>query len=195
MNDANTSFVKTWRRFLIEVELAKNYPRPYLLYTMQTHRNPLLEYLLPSLLYVKMVSILDEALSTYIDEQNLILPKKHKNSLQNKVDFLTDKNILHNSEVLHDIRETRNALAHNTTKQVGWDELKHDLSEIQTTFEQLTLTDMRPKYEFFAERSAMKGSTEAGVSATQDFSYGLKEGNRVVVEVTWTEKLLEDEQE
>ncbi|MFN8405278.1 MAG: hypothetical protein U0V48_17270 [Anaerolineales bacterium] len=156
MNDAKHKFCQNLAQILIEVELAKNYPRPYLLYTMQTHRNPLLEYLLPSLVCQNGFNT-DEALSTYIDEQNLILPKKHKNSLQNKVDFLTDKNILHNSEVLHDIRETRNALAYNTTKQVS-DELKHDLSEIQTTFEQLTLTDMRPKYEFFAERSAMKGS-------------------------------------
>jgi hypothetical protein len=195
VSDTNTNIAKTWRRFLIEVELAKNYPRPYLLYMMRTHRNPLLEYLLPALLYIKMVSILDEALATHIDEHGLTMPKKYRNALQGRIDFLTDEHILHNSKALHDIREKRNALAHETTKQVDWDELESDLSEVQKTLEQLAFTDVRPQYEFFAERSAMKDSTEPGVLATQDFSYGLKKGDKVIAEVAWTEKLLKEEPE
>ena len=193
MSDTDTNIADTWRRFLIEVELAKNYPRPYLLYMMRTHRNPLLEYLLPALLYIKMVSILDEAFVTHIDKHDMSMPKKYKNSLQGRIDFLTDNQILHNSKELHDIREKRNALAHETAKQVDWRELENDLNEVQTTLEQLKFTGTRPKYEFFAERSAMKDSTEPGVLATQDFNYGLKKDDRVIAEVSWTEKTLKDE--
>ena len=195
MSDTHTNITDIWRRLLIEVELAKNYPRPYLLHGVLPHRNPLLEYLLPTLLYIKMVSIPDEALATYIDEQVLTMPKKHRNVLEGRVDFLTDEHILHNSKALHDIREQRNTLAHETTKQVGWGALESDLSEIQKTFEQLAFIGARPKYEFFAERSAMKDSNEPGVLAIQDFRYGLKEDDRIIVETSWTEKLLKDEQE
>ena len=193
MNDANTNIAETWRRFLIEMELAKNYSRPYLLYMMRTHRNPLLEYLLPALLYIKMVSILDESLATYIDEQNLSMNKRYKNSLQGRIEFLTDTHILDNSMVLHEIREKRNTIAHETTRQVNWNELESDLSEVQKTLEQLSFTGARPNYEFFAERSAMKESKEPGVLATQDYSYGIKKGDKVIAEVSWTEKMMKVE--
>ena len=53
---------KAWNRFLQELELAKNYHMSYLLNGFGgTFRNPLIDYLLPSLLYVKMVAILNEA--------------------------------------------------------------------------------------------------------------------------------------
>ena len=74
--------LKAWHRFLQEVELAQNYHMPYLLNGFGgTFRNPLLDYLLPSLLYVKMVAILDEALVFFINYRGLIVPKKYKKSL------------------------------------------------------------------------------------------------------------------
>lgn len=177
----------------MEIELAKNYQRPYLLYIARTHRNPLLEYLLPALLYIKMVSLLDEVLIINIEEQCLTMPKKYRNSLQGRIDFFKDQNILHNSTILNKIREKRNAIAHEISKQVSWNELDTDLAEIKKTLQYLAFIEHRPKYEFFAERSAMTNSTEPGVLSTQDFCYGLKEEGKVIVEVKWTEKLLANE--
>jgi hypothetical protein len=44
---------EAWRRFRLEAEAAKNYPLSYSMYIGQTHRDVLLERLLPSLLYIK----------------------------------------------------------------------------------------------------------------------------------------------
>ncbi len=195
MSDIDSNITDTWRRFLIEVEFSKNYHQPYLLYMMRTHRNPLLEYLLPALLYIKMVSILDEAFVTHIDNQNMSMPKKYKNSLQGRIDFLTDNQVLNNSMELHEIRKKRNGLAHDTAKQIDWKELEKDLNEVQKTLEELKFSGTRPNYEFFIERSAMKYSTEPGVLFVRDFSYGLKKGDEVIAEVSWTEKTLKFEGE
>ncbi len=59
----NDDILKAWHRLLQELELARNYHMPYLLTGFSgAFRNPLLDYLLPSLLYVKLVAILDETL-------------------------------------------------------------------------------------------------------------------------------------
>jgi len=71
-------FLKAWHRFLQELELAKNYHLPYALDNLfgATPRNPLLEKLLPSLLYIRLVSLLDDALNLYLDNHGLTIKKK-----------------------------------------------------------------------------------------------------------------------
>jgi hypothetical protein len=62
----NWSPREAWRRFRLEAEAAKNYPKSYALFVLQTHRDLLLEQLLPTLLYVKGVAILDDALESWL---------------------------------------------------------------------------------------------------------------------------------
>jgi hypothetical protein len=195
MSDPIIDIAAIWRRLLIDVELAKNYHLSYSLSTMgATPRNPILEYLLPTLLYVKMVSILDEALITYIDSQGLTLPKKDRN-LNGRINFLTTKRVLGNSKALHNIRDRRNGLAHEASQQTNWNELEDDLNEIARTLQHLAFVGKRPSYKFFAEQSGMSNSSEPDVWATQDFHYGLKEGDKLVAKISWTQKLYNDEQE
>ena len=87
--------LEAWHKLLQELELAKNYHMPYLLNGFGgTFRNPLLDFLLPSLLYVKMVAIFDEALVFLIDGRGLIPPKKYKQSLHGRLEFLNDQRII-----------------------------------------------------------------------------------------------------
>ena len=112
---------KAWNCFLQEVELAKNYHTPYLLNGFgSTFRNPWLDYLLPSLLYVKMVAILDEALVFFIGDRGLTVPKKHKKSLHGRIEYLNDQSLIANYDALHGIRDLRNLLAH----EVSWELLR-----------------------------------------------------------------------
>lgn len=60
---------QVWRRFRLEAEAAKNYPSSYALYMGQTHRNVLLEALLPTLLYIKAVAILDDSLDLWLERK------------------------------------------------------------------------------------------------------------------------------
>jgi hypothetical protein len=113
---------KAWNRFLQEVELAKNYHMPYLLNGFGgTFGNPLLDYLLPSLLYVKMVAILDEALLFVIGDRRLTVPKKYKKSLHGRIEYLNDQSLIANYAALHGIRDLRNLLAHEVSETTTWD--------------------------------------------------------------------------
>jgi len=180
----------SWQRLLQEIELAKNYHLPYvLLGGTRVTRNPILDYLLPSLLFVKAVSILDEALVFYTNSQNLTMPKKkYGDSLKGRIDFLDDRDILKNAADLHDIREKRNKIAHEITEHLTWEEFDENLNTIESELQHLGFVGDRPKYEAYAECSP-GDSTERGIAFTQDFHYGLKKEGKKVIEISWTAKI------
>jgi hypothetical protein len=175
-----------WRRFLMYVELTRNYWRVYLMTGATTHRNPLLEDLLPAVLYINMVSLLDEALEVYIDVQDIEVPRGYRNTLKDKIDLLAGAGAVINADTLHDIRKKRNTLAHELTGQITWEVLDTDRSEVESTLRELSLVDASPEYEFFFERSGAKKSDDPEVAFVQDYQYGLKEGDVIVVDVSWT---------
>jgi hypothetical protein len=72
----------SWRQLLLEEVAARNYWQSYLLHGFASHRDPLLDRLLPSLLYIKAVTILDDALEAVIAPRGLVMPKKYRDSLQ-----------------------------------------------------------------------------------------------------------------
>jgi len=185
--DTNPTIAKSWRRLLLELELARNYHIPYALDSPRTRRNPLLENLLPALLYVKTVSILDEALRFEIEARELT-PKRHR--LWARIDCLADQGILTKPERLHIIRERRNEIAHEADSQATWDELNADLDFMEEVLKQLGFVGERPQYEFYAERSGAEPSSEPGVLFTQEYRYGVKENGEVAIEVSWTERVL-----
>lgn len=162
--------LKAWHRFLQEVELAKNYHMPYLLNGFGgTFRNPLLDYLLPSLLYVKITAILDEALIFFIDHRGFTVPKKYKKSLHGRIEFLKDQGLVANYSALHGIRDCRNLLAHEVSATTTWENLDADLDTIENELQHFGFVDNRPDYKYFGERSAMRGCDEPGIAFVQDF--------------------------
>ena len=63
---SNNDITNNWRKLLIEIVLAYNYPVAFRLTSAggaAPPRNPILEYVLPSLLHLKAVAILDAALA------------------------------------------------------------------------------------------------------------------------------------
>jgi hypothetical protein len=181
--------LNSWHRLLQEIELAKNYHLPYVL-TGGTGvaRNPILDYLLPSLLFVKAVSILDEALVFYTNNQNLTMPKKYGDSLKGRIAFLDDTGIIKNTPDLHDIREKRNKVAHEIAEHLTWEEFDENLNTIESELQHLGFVGDRPKYEAYAECSP-RDSGEPGIAFTQDFHYGLKREGREVIEISWAAKI------
>lgn len=181
--------LKAWHRFLQEVELAKNYHMPYLLNGLGgTFRNPLLDYLLPSLLYVKLAVILDEALMFFIDHRNFIVPKKYRESLHGRIEFLEDQRMIANCSALHDIRDRRNLLAHEVSATITWEDLDADLDTVENELQHLGFVGDRPDYKYFGERSVMKECDEPGIAFAQDFRFGIKCDNRVTMDVAFTRK-------
>ena len=66
-----------WKKLLQMIELAKHHDRPYLLSGIGSlARNPILEELLPSLLFLQSVSIFEVAIREEMETRGLKLPKK-----------------------------------------------------------------------------------------------------------------------
>lgn len=183
-------FCSSWRVFLLEWELAKHYHYPYLLYMGRTNRNPLLDQLLPSLLFLRATSLLHEGLKLSIAIRELVLPKdKYKDSLHGRISFLDDEGILSNGKGLHDIRKRRNDIAHGSMSATTWDKLAQDVDKIETTLQQLEIVSARPHLEYYGERSAMQWLEDPKILGTRDFKCGVKENGKPAIEFSWTEKL------
>jgi hypothetical protein len=127
-----TDYRTPWKRLLQEVELARNYHWPYALIGVgRTFRNPIIEAMLPSLLFVRLVSLFDEALTDYLENQTIHWPPKTKQDLNGRIALLDGAGRLLNAASLHVLRKRRNLLAHNgNPKPVTWDELSDALKTI-----------------------------------------------------------------
>jgi hypothetical protein len=194
MTAAGVAIAEGWRKFLLEGKAAENYWRPYMLDMGVTHRDHFLEQFLPALLYIKAAAILDDALDGLISSRALNKPRKYKDTLEGRIDFLGDQGILAELDrtELHRIRKRRNALAHQNDAWASWGELKDDQSRIHEVLQAFGLVDPPKTLEFYAERSAMKGSVEPGFALEQDYEYGIKEDGKVALQVKWTKRIGSD---
>ena len=189
----NDDTLKAWHRFLMDLELAKNYHRPYELdnHSGVTPPNPLLDMLLPSLLYIRLVSLLDDALNRYLDNHGLRINKKNP-TLSDRLKFLNKEGKLKNYDLLHDrIRLFRQDLAHGVLDfedYADWTKLETDLNTIEDELQHLGVVSDRPQCEFFWERGPMRAGTEPGVHQARDYQYGIRcEGK--VIEVKYTKNI------
>lgn len=188
---SNRNTLSSWHRLLQEIELARNYHMPSMLDMFgATFRNPVLDYLVPSLLYLKLVAILDEALSFYIEQKNFGVPKNYKNTLHGRIEFLNEQGEIKNYCTLRKIKDLRNLLAHVPAETTDWAMLDADLSTIENELQELGCVGERPNYEFFAQRSAMRAGDEPGVDHAQDYQFGIKCDGRITMEVSFTRKIL-----
>jgi len=185
----STNIQQAWNRYLQEIELAKNYHMPYLLNGFgNTFRNPLLDYLLPSLLYVKMAAILDEALIFFIDDRDLSVPRKYNKSLRGRIKCLNDQSLIANYAALNGVCDLRNLLAHEVSETTTWAILNTDLDAVENELQHLGFVKDRPIYEYFGECSAMRDCDEPGIAFSQDFRFGIKCNDRVTMEMAFTRK-------
>src|SRR5688572_10540199 len=99
-----------WRRLRLEACASANYFRPYAMYIGQTHRDPLLDKLLPALLYIKAVAVLDDALDVWLHRSGLTLPKENRPDLNGKLCYLESNTLVPNAAELHLVRKRRNEL-------------------------------------------------------------------------------------
>ena len=177
-----------WRVFRLELELARNYPRSYLLYMGRTHRDPVLEKLLPSLLGIRAAAILEDGLSRAMVQGGLTIPPRYRDDLFGRISVLQESGALANGAELHLIRERRNRVSHEAGVSLDWDSLGRDVEEIQKALERLGIVPSATRLEYHAERSAMKESTEPGIAFTQDFRVWITENDRIAIEYNWTTK-------
>ena len=180
-----------WRRFRLEAETAKNYPLSYALGAAgNTHKDILLEQLLPLLLYIKGASILDDSLADWLQDNNHILRKPYKNDFNGRITYLNDNSLYEDCDELHKVRNKRNTFAHKPGVYSTWEELENDVSVIEKCLVSIGKAVESKKLEYFAERSAAKDSDDPKVICTRRVSYGIKEEGIIALEIAWDENLL-----
>ena len=183
-------FWKSWKWFVQEVEFARNYPVPYRLSGgAAAPRNPILEQILPSLLYVKMVAIMDEAFVILLDAEGLTMPQTYKPTFGGRLRFLTGQGRITDPKALDNVRERRNRLAHEKRASIEWAAFGDDLRVVEAELEHLAFVERHLSYEFFAERSQLRASGEPGIACERDYRYGLRCDGKIAAEVSWIEKL------
>lgn len=181
---------EVWRRFRLEAEAAKHYPMSYAMYPGQTHRDHLLEQLLPTLLYIKAVAILDDALDTWLTSNGHHLGKPYRDDLNGRLQYLGENKLLKETAALHEIRQKRNELAHAPGTSANWGTLQTDIVQIEESLLELGLVRPTPKLEYFFQRSALQESKEPNVSFSRTFCYGVKEDGAPGLEISWTQKFM-----
>lgn len=180
---------ESWRRFCLETEAAKNYFRPYALYTAgRTHRDPFLETLLPTLSYIRAVAILDDSLKLWLKQNHHRLPDSYRD-LDGRLRYLGDNGLLENTDQLHVVRKERNRLAHQAGASCDWERLSNDMITMEQALVYLSLVRPTPQLEYFCERSAAQFTREPGILFSQRFSYGVKENGATALEVAWVQNV------
>jgi hypothetical protein len=185
---------RSWRVYLLEYEFSKHYHYPYLLYMVSTIRNPMLDQLLPSLLLIRAVSILDDALQLELDAQGIKLPQgRYRNNLEGRIAILGDNGRLSATDKLQDLRVRRNELAHDVSVFATWEEVSVAVDLVDTTLREFTIAGPRPTLEFFGERSAMSESPDPSVRWTREFKCGIEENGKVALEFSWRQDFPKDD--
>lgn len=101
---------RSWRLLLLEEEAVRNYWRSYLMYGLQSHPDALMDQLMPSLIYIKALTIVDDALDALITSRALVMPRKYLDSLGGRIDFLAGAGVLTTPDEFHRMRLRRNEL-------------------------------------------------------------------------------------
>lgn len=99
----------TWYRFWQEFGMAQHHgvgPTPL----GPSPRNPFLDGLLATHLYVSLVAILDEGLEKAREARDLAFPPRSRKDLHARIELLRDD--LSNADALHEVRDRRNELSH-----------------------------------------------------------------------------------
>jgi len=80
-----------------------------------------LDTLLPTAIYIALVSIVDESLEEIIDTKH---PGTEHKNLHARIEFLASRNELRGPRRLHAIREKRNSMAHDSDSIASWSDVE-----------------------------------------------------------------------
>jgi len=164
---------ESWLRHLMDIEFA----RMRHMVTVAEGVIPGPDYvgviLLSSLLYVRTVSLLDEALEEYVDDPGLSMPRKYHRSLGGRIEFLASLGLLHTPQDLRDVKDRRNEIAHDSNKAASYDDLAQAVDIVEATLQHLNFVGPRPHAAAHAECAA-RATPNPGALITHDYTYGVK---------------------
>ena len=176
-----------WARFLQNVEMARHYDEPYLLELMRKMPNPILDAMLPTLLFVQLMALLDDGLELYRTSKDIEFKPRTNQDLYHRIELL--KNALSAPSELHTLRQKRNDLAHPPAAFADWAELGAAIEVVDVELTRLGLIEGRPEYKFFSARSGARNSSDPKYLFEFEYKYGLKQHGDVVLSVSWIDRI------
>lgn len=181
---------ESWRIFLLEWKLACYYHYPPALNGIGSvpTKNPLLEAILPTLLFLRLVSLTDEAFKHVIEDRGLSYTG-FRRDFNGRIHILDNHNLLRAPAAIHDIRQRRNIFAHQTGEFASWGELEQAVTCVEAEISSLLGLSPRPELEYFGERSKMNDSPDPNLIGERTFRFGVKSDGKVALEFSWKQYL------
>ncbi len=133
-----------WRNLLIDTAIAKSYY--WLLGQHMSPRIPAVESITVSGLLIRSVSLLDDALDSYIVAQNIVVPERNP-KLFHRLRALNSAQLLVNFSDIDAWRQRRNDVGHNVTDTYSWEELQLCFEAIYRELDHLNVIHEFPKFE------------------------------------------------
>lgn len=166
-----TDFTELWRQFLISKEMASygkfgDIPPCY---------KPVLNYLLPSLLYVHLLSLLHKGLQIHLKGKN----RNNQDDLNGCIKDARPRN----HAVLHKCRGNRNDIGHELDSR-SWDDLDNATLEVHAALEELNIVGAIPEFKAEYEKSKMRDSEDPDILCVQDHILRVLQGTKTVAECT-----------
>jgi hypothetical protein len=155
---------------------------------------PFLDDNLPGLLIIKAVAMLDEILKEYMETNGIAPIKKFKDDLNGRIEYLQYMGKITNSDSLHDLRRTRNCLAHDSSEKITWESYDSGISEIHRALLNLKLVKKElGKFSCSAERSALDTEqTDETILGTFTYTITVFENERRAAKINWKENILNE---
>lgn len=178
-----------WDLFTQDVELARNWMYADARGSSRAP-NPVLDMILPSLLYIEAVSLLDAGLGEWMVQAGEAL---RSGVLHAKLSLAKDRGILKCFEELDRIRLRRNDLGHQRQRRVTWAELDTDRAIIQGELVNLNLIVPPPDYAFVSTSGRFDSSTDPDALMEAQCSFGLKVNGELAICYEWVEKVMRRE--
>ncbi len=152
-----------------------------------------LNLVLPPTAFLRTVSLLDESLQEYIENEGLTLSRGYRHDLNGRIRFLADQGCLTGETKLHELRQRRNEIAHNVavafmdTAPLTWADVDSAIDTVEQALTQLSLVGNRPAYEFRYGRDVdfhadAPQPNKPDVLLTHHYYYGIQENGEWVIQ-------------
>lgn len=148
-------------------------------------RNPFVDQLGPQILYVRMVSLLDDGLTISLGTHGIHLSGWP--TLDRRIKALAEAGLLRDDAVLHQARKRRNAVAHEPNPPVlSWDDLQNDTQCVHKELQHLGLVGEIERFRTFITRD-VDLDPGPGLALRHDFRFGvLDEANVERASYEWS---------
>ncbi len=175
---------ETWHTFMLRKTLLTHWGVCFD-FAGITFRDPIIRNTAASLLYIDLLSLLDETLQARMPPEEYKRGQKTKNRLE----MLAKKGDLLKEKALQAIRERRNEIGHEFETGATVEELDAALSTVKEQLLSWGMIREIGDYELEAERSKMRGSEDEKMAFEQDVIIRVKAGGVVRLEMKRTKKI------